>query len=408
MRRLALALCLLPLAGCGLLKQKSADYYLAKARKTAELPAPGEAQVRAAFADIDKALDHAPASEAAVPLLRRLSQLASKGGFPAAQELEAGALKKALAAAPANWAAREALTGYYAERGDTGGLEALAEQARSLSLSASGDPRARYAAALSGLYARAAALPWLESEAYLAINKSPEKLFSAAAACAAGYRGALELQAAALKLAAADPGLRMGAPKELASAAEVAAGDALGDGRAREAVLAFAAAAEADPAFRKAVEQTVLGNAALLKKDFAQARAYYQGALNHYPGLTEARRQLAEADFQEGAALAATGADPAVSSRLLYKAYAALGPVLAEAAASGPKIPFIRPQRFAGEAWSLKAACVAALRAVQGGKLKNAARMEAEFKGALDEALKLNPEGRLAREMLERYTKEGF
>jgi len=36
------------------------------------------------------------------------------------------------------------------------------------------------------------------------------------------------------------------------------------------------------------------------------------------------------------------------------------------------------------------------------------ARFETEFKAALHEALKLSPEGRLARELLERYTKEGF
>lgn len=401
----ALALCVLLLSGCGLLKRKAAEFYLGKARKTAELRAPTEAEVRAAFADIDKALEYSPSSPGAVALLGRLSEAASKGGFPGAQELEAAGLRKALAGGPLNWAAREALTGYFAARGDTGGLEAMAAQAAELAASA--DPGAKYCAQLAALYARAAALPWLESDAYLALNKSPETLFEKAAAYAAADGQARAAKAALERLAAADPSVKKAAPAALASAAEVAAADALG-GPAGPAISAFNAKVSADAAFRKAVELTVQGNAALLKKEYAQARAFYQGALNNYPGLLDARRQLAETDFQEGAALGAAGGEGRAAAKLLNKSYAGASAVIAEASRTGNQVPFIRPARFLGEAYSLKAAALAALRAVEGKKLKNAARLEAEFKAALDEALRLNPEGRLARELLERYTKDGF
>ena len=405
-RLAALLLAAFFISGCGMAKQKAADYYLGKARKTALAQNPPQAAVEAAFADIGKALSYAPESGQAVELLGRLADAASKSGFAGAQELEAAALKKALAASPLNWSARESLINYFAARGDTGGLEAMAAQAQELS--ASGGEGQRYCALLAGLAARASALPWLESEAYLSLNKEPETLFEKAAAYEAGVVKVRAMKAELEKMAASDTGVKKFAPAALVSASEVAVADALRDPGAVAAVAAFNARAGSDKAFRKAVELTVQGNAALVKKEYSQARAFYQGALNHYPALIDARRQLAETDFQEGASLAAVGENQKAAAQLLYKAYGGASAVINEALKTGNLIPFIKPARFLGETYSLKAADLAALRAVEGKRLKNTAKLEADFKSALDEALKLNPEGRLARELLERYTKEGF
>jgi len=394
------------LAGCGVVKQKAADYYLGKARKTAMAQNPPRAAVEAAFADIEKALSYAPESGQAVELLGRLADSAAKNGFEGAQELEAAALKKALAASPLNWSARESLINYFASRGDTGGLEAMAAQARDLS--AAGGEGQRYCALLAGLAARASALPWLESEAYLSLNKAPETLFEKAAAYEAGAIEVLAMKAELEKMTASDTGVKKSAPAALVSASEVAVADALRDPEARAAIAAFNARVGSDKAFRKAVELTVQGNAALVKKEYSQARAFYQGALNHYPALIDTRRQLAETDFQEGASLAAAGENQKAAAQLLYKAYGGASAVITEALKIGNLIPFIKPARFLGETYALKAADLAALRAVEGKRLKNMVKLEADFKSALDEALKLNPEGRLARELLERYTKEGF
>ena len=410
--RLAVALLsALVFSGCGMFKQKAADYYLGKARKTAEARNPPQAEVEAAFSNIEKALSYAPESGQAVDLLGRLSDSASRNGFAGAQELEAAALKKALAGSPLNWSARESLINFFAARGDLGGLEAMAAQAQDLYASAAaggGGEGQRYCALLAGLAANASALPWLESEAYLSLNKAPEPLFEKAAAYEAGALKVQAMKTEAEKMAASDAAVKKYAPAALVSAAEVAVADALRDPETRTAVAGFNARAGSDKAFRAAVEMAVLGNAALVKKEYAQARAFYQGALNHCPELIDARRQLAETDFQEGAALATAGENPKAAAQLLYKAYGGASAVIVEAKRTGNLIPFIKPAKFLGETYSLKAADLAALRAVEGAKLRNTARLEAEFKAALDEALKLNPEGRLARELLERYTKEGF
>ena len=406
-RRLGLAaMAALLLSGCGLARQKAAGYYLSKARRTAEARDPAPQELQAAFAYLDKALAYAPGSEAAVEVLGRLAEVSANTGFQGAQELQSAALRKALAGAPLNWAAREALTDFYGARGDTGGLEAMAAQARELY--GSQDPATRYCALLAELEATASALPWIESEAYLSLNKSPETLFEKAASYTGVAAKVAGLKAELDRLNASDPSLKKRAPRELASAAEVAAADALKDPQGRAAIAAFSARTASDEAFRKAVEMTVRGNASLVKKDYPQARAFYRGALAQFPGLIDARRQLAETDFQEGASLAAAGEGGKEASRLLYKAYADSAAVIAEAGRTGNLIPFVGTARFLGEAYALKDASLAALSAVEGRRLRGRARLEADFKASLDEALKLSPEGGLARELLERYSKDGF
>jgi hypothetical protein len=216
------------------------------------------------------------------------------------------------------------------------------------------------------------------------------------------------LKAETGKMAASDPTVKQAAPAALVSAAEVSSADALRAPAAVARAAAFNGRAGAEPAFKKSVEMAVQGNAALVKKEYSQARAYYQGALQHNPDLLDARRQLAETDFQEGAALAAAGGDPKASAQLLYKAYGGADAAISLTLKGAEPLPFIKPERFLGELYALKAADLAALRAVEGRRLRNTAKLEREFKAALDEAVKLNPEGRLARELLERYSKEGF
>lgn len=402
---LVLALTASLLSGCGMLKQKAAEYHLGQARKVIGAPGAKPAEIEAAFASIDKAISYAPNSDRAIELLEELSAAAGKTGYARAADLQAASLKKALSLNPANWHARLAMIDFLSARGDTGGLEAQAVQAQAAD-AAGADAAGRYCGVLAALTARASALPWLDAEGYLALNKSPEVLLEKGAAYASAAASVETLKAEAQKLAASDPTLKAAAPQVLSSAAEVASADALRDPAALRRVQYFNSRVASDAPFRKAVEMAVQGNAALVRKEYSKARAFYQGALNHYPGMADARRQLAETDFQEGAALGAVASDPKAAAALLYKAYGGANELIGAGAES--VLPFVKPEKFRGEIYALKAADLAALRAVEGKRLRNTARLEAEFKGALDEALKLNPEGRLASELLDRYNREGF
>jgi hypothetical protein len=394
------------LSGCGMMKQKAAGYYLGRARREASAQNAGPAALEAAFSDLDRAASYAPDSEQIVAMLEDLADASGKNGFSKGQELAAASLKKIISLSPRNWSARQALTGFYASLGDTDGLAALAAQAEALEDSPG--TKARYCAMLSAMAARASALPWLESEGYRALNKTPDDFFDRTAAYADAAGRLPAMKAALDKLAASDPSVKTAAPAELVSAAEVSAADALRFPAAVARVMDFNVRVGSDTVFRKAVAMTVQGNASLVKRDYPQARAFYQGALNQYPGLLDARRQMAETDFQEGAALAASGGDTRQAAKLLYRAYGGAAEVIAAALKTGNVLPFIEPDKFLGEVYALKAADLAALRAVEGKRLRNKAGLEAEFKASLDEAVRLDPEGSLARQLLEQYSREGF
>ncbi|HNW43531.1 MAG TPA: hypothetical protein PKI19_03445 [Elusimicrobiales bacterium] len=403
---LLLTLCCLSLSGCGMLKQKAAGHYLAKARAAALKANPAPAELEAAFALVEKASGYAPGAAQPVAALEELAEASEKKGFPKGRELQSVILRKMIAREPAYWTAREALVNFLAERGDLAGLadEALAAG----KLAEDKEPHKHYCALLVQLAATASAVPWLEAEAYLGLNKTPDAFFEKAGLYSSAAARVADLKAEVEKLAAADAALRSAAPGQLVSAAEVAGADALRDEEDIAKAADFNAKAGSDPAFKKAVAMTIQGNAALVKKEYAAARAFYQGALAQYPALTDARRQLAEADFQEGVSLAAVGGGGKAADQLLGKAYAGVNAVLAEAAAAGNCIPFIKRDKFLGETYAMKAAAISAMRAVKGKKFKKTAKLEAEFKASLEAALKYSPEGRLARELNERYIKEGF
>ena len=87
-RQLSLLFLAAALSGCGILKQKAAEYHLGKARRTIASSSPAPADIEAAFASIDKALSYAPGSDRAVELLEELSAAAARNGYARAHLLK--------------------------------------------------------------------------------------------------------------------------------------------------------------------------------------------------------------------------------------------------------------------------------------------------------------------------------
>ncbi|HBA61587.1 MAG TPA: hypothetical protein DCZ92_12385 [Elusimicrobia bacterium] len=399
------------LTGCGLFKQKAAAHYLEKAAAAAQKQNLSPAEADAAFAQIDKAVSYDPGSYRTVEVLEELAAAAAAGGYAKAQDLEAAALRKILAQADTNWAAQAAMLNIMSARGDLSGLADAALAAGKLTSGKNKpDPKTRYCALLTELAATALAAPRLESEAYLNVNRSPRDLFEKTAIYSSAVAQAADLKAEAEKLAAADPSLKQAAPAGLVSLAGDAASVALKDTEEIARAADFTAKAESNRAFKTAVVLTVQGNAALLAKDFEKARLFYQGALSQYPALIDARRQLAETDFQEGASLAAGGQSKKAADVLLTRAYGGVNSVIQDSVSTPNRMPFMTHAAFLGETYALKAAAISAMKGVEGDKKKKTAlaKLELEFKTALDNALKLCPECRLARELFDYYTKEGF
>ena len=403
---IALTLVAVSLTGCGMIKEKVSGYYLSKVRKTLALQNPSQAELETAYSDIGKSLEYRPASRRSLETLTELTEKANKAGFAKGFDLEIAILKRVLRGSPSNWPVYSSVINALSVRGDLYSLNALA--ARLEADTSSKDNSQPYETAMTLALCYASMAPWVESEGYLSLNKAPDTLMEKAREYARVRRRAEELQGALAKMDAADPALTKNVPESLRSSAEVALADLAKSGEEARRLYASVAKMDAEPAFVKALSLTVQGNAALVKKDYSQARALYQSAMQNYPGFIDARKQLVEVDFQEGAGMVMTGAGVKAGKLLLYRAYEESDAVIETALERPGWMPFMTRDKFLADTYSIRAAVISAVNAIEKGRLKNKAKLEKEFKAALDEAVRLNPQGKLARDLLERYSKEGF
>jgi len=321
-------------------------------------------------------------------------------------DLEMGVLRPLLEKTPYNWPAWLAAINAVSVRGDVFALNEVAAKLETLA-SAKDNPQP-YETMLALTLCYAASAPWVESEGLLNLNKDPDIVVKDAVEYMRLLGRAGEMKKKLENMEAADPQAKQKAPQDLVSSAEVALNDIFRNPVETARLGATVAKLGKEPSFAKALELTVKGNASLVKKEYAQARALYGSALQHYPDFIDATKQTAEVDFQEGAGLALAGGDIKAARQLLYNAYEATDEVI-EATQNKPNwLPFMPRDKFLADTYSVRAAVISAIKSIKKGKLKNKAQLEKQFKIALDEAVKLNPQGKLARDLLERYAKEGF
>lgn len=407
MRRSTLALSILVfLSGCGWFKGKASEHYLSNARKTASKESASQTEIEQAYFDIAKSLKYDPSSKEAVAVLEKLTDTASRGGSMNAFDLEMGVLRPVLERTPYNWPAWLAVINAVSVRGDVFALNETA--ARLETLAAAKDNPQPYETSLALALCYSVSAPWVESEGLLNLNKDPDIVVKDAVEYIRLLGKVGDLKKKLEAMGTADPAAREKAPQELVSSVEVAMNDIFKNAPETARLGATVTKIGKEPEFAKAVELTIKGNASLMRKEYSQARALYESALQHYPGFIDATKQAAEVDFQEGAGLALAGGGIKEAKQLLYSAYEATDEVIEEAQERTNWLPFMSRDKFLADTYSVRAAVISAIRTIEKSKLKNKARLEKEFKAALDQAVKLNPEGKLARDLLERYDKEGF
>lgn len=387
----ATALLLLPslfwLSGCSAIDEKISSYHLDKALAAARSGRLTPAAADQAFSLVEKAAKRRPSSERTVDVLEQLSAAAARAGCANAPDLESAALRKITALAPDNWRAWQALISYMAARRDIAGL-AEAALAAGKSAEKASSPPGKYGALLTQVNATATAVPLLRETAVRNSSGSAAALFEGISLYASAANRVVELSAALAEMNKEHPDLRAAVHPVLIAAAEAAAEAALREREEISRAGAFAALAEKEKAFREAAELTVRGRAALAVREYRSARGSFSAAAARWPAFCDARLGLAEAELGEGKALAAAGSEKE-AARLLRSAYAGLGALLADPAA-GSGLPFIKKADFLGPAYALKAEAIAALRSAgAAGKGRARARLEREYKAALEEAGRL-------------------
>lgn len=409
MKKVVLIFSMLPvLSGCAFIKTKIAAYYISKAEKPlSSRTAIADAEFIKAYGYVEKALEYDPKTPEAVQALDKLTDAAYRAGFSNALEIEINIFGRYLKNNPHSWEAYLAIINSVALVGDLYFLNDMVGVLSKMSADLAGKP-GFYEAKICLALVYAAMAPWVESQGYVNVNKNSNILLEKTKEYAALLKKLLELKQDIAKIEASNPEFKKQASSRILSSYEVAVGDVFKNQKEIARMFKISEDIASDEQFAKAVELTVLGNAYLAAREYSKARAMYQGALSNYPDFIDARKQMLEADFQEGAGLGIIENRLKTARQLLYSAYEDSEDVIEFALEKGNFIPFLSKEKFIAEIYSLKAAIISAINAVDRDKLKGREKWEMQFKYLLEEALKFNPENRLAMDLLDRYKKEGF
>lgn len=392
--------------GVTLFKYKAPAYYMDQVIEVINKPAASSEEIEKAFEALDKSREYISDKELIIQRSDELAESAEKKGHLQAREMQLKFIRKIISEEPGNWNAREILIKSLAERGD---LEGLAAEVASLDkLIRVSDDDWNYCIKTTQLFAVAASVPWIQSEAYLSINKSPQSFIEKTGVYVQAINQIEMIQHDMVTMLGTDPSLKKVPPASLLSAAQLAAEDVLGEKEIISRAEKFTLRMETDENFEKSVKNALEGNAALAAKKYSEARAKFRSAIALNPHFPDAKKQYAETDFQEGLFLLASDSSLGRAKRLLKGSYDSLTELVGEADAYGPVFPFTDRDKFSGETWCLKAAVISAMRTAYSQDNKDVKALEKEFKEALDQALKMNPNSRLAKEMLDRYSKDGF
>ncbi|MEA3307786.1 MAG: hypothetical protein U9Q34_08385 [Elusimicrobiota bacterium] len=397
------------LSSCSMFKSKVSDYYLSKAEKIHKAKVSSDTDLRKAYAYIEKSLQYNPKSSKAFNLIEDLTDSAYRGGYSDALEMEINVFQKYIKKNPYNWDAYLLIINALALRGDVFVLNEISENLLVITNFLRGknekDKHYFHANLTLGL-CYGTIIPWVRSEGYLNVNRNAQKVIEKTQEYMAFMDKLYEVDKCIQKMAAADKALKKNALSRLLNSYNIALEDVRQNKDEILRMQAIAKKIKTDKQFVKGIKMTVEGNISFIKKDFSKARIMYASAIENYPGFIDAKKLIAEIDFQQGALIAITG-DKKSAVQLLYKAYEGTDDII-ELLDRGNQMPFVSKDKFAAETYSLKAAIISAINALKKGNPRSALALEREFKYYLDKAVKHNPENRLARDLLDRYAREGF
>ncbi len=392
-----------------MIKSKVSRYYLSKAEKIHKANILSDKDLKKAYVYIEKSLQYNPQAFKALNLLEDLTDSAYRGGYSDALEMEVNVLKKYLNKNPYNWNAYLLIINALALRGDVFVLNEIAGNLLVTTEFLKGknakDKNYFHANLTLGL-CYGTIIPWIESEGYLNINRNPQKVIEKTKEYMEYMDKLYEVSVLIKKMAASDKILKKNALPRLLNSYNISLEDIMKNKAEVLRMKAIAEKIKTDKQFIKGISMTVEGNVQFMKKDFSKARIMYAGAVGNYPDFIDAKKQIAEIDFQQGALLAITG-DKKSAIQLLYKAYEETDDII-ELLERGNQMPFVSKSKFSAETYSLKAAIISAINALKKGNARSKLALEREFKYYLDKAVKHNPENRLARDLLDRYAREGF
>jgi len=392
-------------SGCSFYKDKMAGYYLSKAEKIAAEEEASEEEIDSVYECLSRAVEYKPNLPKSVEVSEKITEASIKSGYKKAYELQIEFIKKYLKLNPYSWDVHLNLISAYSLKGDLRNLDFLIGEFENMERYEQ-DEKNKFSFLVLREIAHSNILPWIESQGYLSANVNSDHIVT----YLSQYRNYMD-KAEEIRKSLEDPkraDLKKSMDRLLADAYEVSVAEAFKNKNEIRRNRWISEKINSDQKFLKALKYTVEGNVYLLKKDYSSARILYKSALSNHEGFINAKKQMVEVDFQEAMSLALMKRDNTELKDSLYSCYDEINDMIEDSPSYFSRVPFVSNEKFLSDLYSLKAALISALMTVENFSPKKKRKIQAEFKTALDKAIEINPQNKLAKEIFERYRKDGI
>ncbi len=389
-------------SSCGYYHKKMAERYLKKAEEISMRQEASQEEIDSVYNYLNKVLDHIPNTHKVLEISEKTAQASALGGYTKPSELNMLIVNRYLKLNPRSWDVYLNLISAYSIKGDLLNLESMINKLSSINSNLTPEDRL-YIKILTGIcYYNL--LTWTQSQGYLSVNSGADSLldnlnrYSKYLSLATGIRDEVKKENSMLT----------SLNREITYAYEMAMNEAFKDQREIDNTIKLHEFSKNEENYLKAIKYTADGNAFLARKEYANARVYYNAALSNYPEMINAKKQLIETDFQQAMSDALSKKNTDDLKETLYDTYQEIKYLIEDSNVSDSMMPFVTKDKFISEAYSLQAAILTAISTVENLKPAKKEAIKRQIEHSINKALELYPQNKMARDLFERNRKNGI
>lgn len=404
MKKRAVFLLVFPLfllSGCGYYHKKMAERYLKKAEEISQRQEASQEEIDLVYDYLNKVLEHTPNNAKVLEISEKTAQASALGGYMKPSQLNTLLINRYLKLNPHSWEIYLNLISNYSIKGDLLSLESLIGKLNSINRNL--NPKDRLTIKILTGICYYNILTWTQSQGYLSVNSGSDALLNNLNK----YSDYLSRAMAVKEEIAKESSMLSSLNREITYAYEMAMNEAFKDEKEIGNIVKLHELSKKEENYLKAMKYTADGNAFLAKKEYANARVYYNAAISNYPQMINAKKQLIEANFQQAMSDALSHKSNENLNETLYDSYQEIKDLIEDDSISNSMMPFVTKDKFLSEAYSLQAAILTAIVTVNNFKPTKKEAIKRQIEYSINKAIELYPQNKMARDLFERNRKNG-
>jgi len=377
----------LSFSSCNLVNQQIGGYYFNKAKKIAHSNEVSEREIDKFYDYLMKALDYKNNIPESIELVDNVTQASLKAGYIKAYENELKFYKKYVEKNPQSWDVYLNIINIFSLKGDLYNLSTLKDDFDKRSQSNKNFKILSFLVSTNLLY-------WTQSYGELSLYNSYDETMDYLNRYCSYSRGIKEVIDLNNRLffKDADPGLYYYFTSSVS--------DINAKMPSINRNCQILDKSTVTPDFAKLIKYTVEGNKYFAKKDYSNAIIYYKAALRVDDSFYPAKKNLIETEFQNQLSLSLMKKDKTKLVNFIYDSLDELDNVISSTE-SITQLPFSDSDKFISSVLSLKAAMMSVLIDDNISDSKKA-RIEKNINDLLNDAIKYDPQNKMAKELLNR------